>query len=57
MLKGLPVAPKGVVDGARVEDADPAAPYSVPCNTPEFYNNDEDVDCESVRAPGNSQAR
>jgi len=49
MLNGLPVAAKRVVSGVQVEDADAAAPYSLPCNTPEFYNNDEDIDCEEAK--------
>jgi len=53
MLKGLPVAGQRVVGEVLVEDADAAAPNLVPCNTPEFYNNDEDIDCENVpRPPG-----
>jgi hypothetical protein len=48
MLKGLPIAQKAVLDGALVEDADPA-PYLLPCNTPEFYNNDEDVPCDKAK--------
>lgn len=53
MLKGLSIAFKRVVNKPPVEDADAAAPYLLPCNTPEFYNNDEDIDCEDVpRAPG-----
>ena len=49
MLKGLPVASKRVLSGVLVEDADAAAPNLVPCNTPEFYNNDEDIDCDEAK--------
>jgi hypothetical protein len=49
MLKGLPVAGQRVVGEVLVEDADAAAPNLVPCNTPEFYNNDEDIDCEEAK--------
>jgi len=57
MLGAIPIAPKGIVAGALAEDAEPAPPHLLVCKTPEFYGNDEDVDCENVRAPGNSQAR
>ena len=49
MLKEMSIALKRVVSRAPVEDADAAAPYSLPCNTPEFYNNDEDIDCEEAK--------
>jgi hypothetical protein len=48
MLKGVSIALKRVVNRVLVEDADAAAPYLLPCNTPEFYNNDEDIDCEEA---------
>ena len=53
MLKGPSITLKGAVSKALVADADAAVPYLLPCNTPEFYNNDEDIDCENVpRTPG-----
>ena len=38
-----------VVEEALAEDAAATAPYLLTCNTPEFYNNDEDVDCEEAK--------
>jgi hypothetical protein len=52
MLKGPSIALKRVVSKALIVDVDAAAPYLLPCNTPEFYNNDEDIDCDVSRAPG-----
>jgi hypothetical protein len=52
MRRGLLIAFKRVVSRAMIVDADAAAPYLLPCNTPEFYNNDEDIDCDVPRAPG-----
>jgi hypothetical protein len=49
MLKGLSVALKRVVNKTPAEDTDVPAPYLLPCNTPEFYNNDEDIDCEKAK--------
>lgn len=48
MLKGLSIALTRVFSKTLVVDADAAAPYVTFCNTPEFYNNDEDIDCEEA---------
>ena len=38
-----------VVEEALSVDAAVTAPYLLTCNTPEFYNNDEEVDCENAK--------
>jgi len=51
MLKGLSIALKRVFSKALVVDTDAAAaaPYVLFCNTPEFYNNDEGINCEEAK--------
>jgi hypothetical protein len=49
MPKEMSIALKSVVSRAPVEDTDATAAYLLTCNTPEFYNNDEDIDCEKAK--------
>jgi len=53
MLKGLWIAFKRVINSAPVEDADAevGAPYAQLCNTLEFYDKNEDLDCDVPQAP------
>ena len=38
-----------VVEEALSADAAATAPYLLTCNTPEFYNDDEEIDCEIAK--------
>jgi len=38
-----------VVEEALAEDTAATAPHLLTCNTPEFYNNDEEIDCDITK--------